>query len=706
MALRFPRTRWQSIGKPVATRAKLRLRPTFEALELRLTPSVEFTAVAAGDPTSHDAILWTRALDPHQPQAISLVAEVSTDPTFHLINAVYLGKTDPNQDYTVKVDATGLQSGTQYYYRFMTGDGLTSLTGRLKTAPDPTAAVGLHFGFSGDADGRWRPYDSTVKIADQNFDFFTFLGDTIYETASTGSPAAADPYLDPAQALIDYRRKYREQLQPVNPNGFPGLQSFFASQANYTLLDNHELGNLQFQSGGAPAGIPYGKGVDGSDPTYDVNTTGTFMNKTLGFQTLVQPYDNYEPIRQQTISMPDDPRMDATQKLYFSRPWGANSIFFNLDDRSYRDIRLKTPSGADDNGPRADNPDRTMLDRNQLSWFEQSLLDAQAQGITWKFVAISSPIDQIGPIGGSFTITNADGTYSNVESDGGKSWMGGYRAERNEMLKFIADHQIDHVVFLTTDDHQVRINELGYFAVPGDQSSYTRIPGCFQLLVGPLGAGGPDGITDHSFANIKSIADSFASQQVALGIDPIGLDPLFPGLAKGYREGDPYADLLRQPVDFYSPDTFNYASLSVSPDGGTLTVGVYGINSFAANTFPEPDQVGPERLILSFDINATASSRRQAVELDPVSLGLTPATANPSHWPAFSPPEQAFQGIPQVTASEGEDMNRSGTALIEGSSERTGYGSAHAAPATAENGMEILAEAGADTVSQVWFTGS
>jgi alkaline phosphatase D len=504
----------------------------------------------------------------------------------------------------------------------------------LTTAPDPSAAVGLHFGFSGDVDGRWRPYVSTANVAAQAFDFFTFLGDTIYETASTGSPAAADPYLDPAQALRDYRRKYLEQLQPVNPNGFAGLQSFFASQANYTLLDNHETGNLQFQNGGAPAGVPYGHGVDASNPTYDVNTTGAFINKTLGFQTLVQAYSNYEPIRQTIISAPNDPRIDGTQQLYFAQPWGRNSIFFNLDDRTYRDIRLKTPSGADDTGPRADNPGRTMLDPTQLDWFEQSLLDAQAQGITWKFVAVSSPIDQIGPIGGSFTITNADGTYRNVESDGGKSWMGGYRAERNNLLKFIADNQIDHVVFLTTDDHHVRVNELGYFAVPGDQSTYTRVPGCFQILVGPLGAGGPDAITDHSFANIKSIGDSFASQQQGFGVDPIGLDPAFPGLSNVYREGDPNADLLRQPVDFYSPDTFNYAGLTVSPDGVSLTVSVYGINSFAANTFLEPDQAGPERLILSFQINSSRETPRNSVRPDlAMVVSISPVSDAPVQMP-------------------------------------------------------------------------
>ena len=663
--------------KPVRVKATRHVRLRFETLENRLIPSVTFSGVAAGDATSQDAILWTRALDANHPQAVSLIAEVSTDPSFNQISAVYLGRTDPSQDYTVKIDATRLQSGTQYYYRVLTGNGEASPVGKLKTAPAPNAAAGLHFGFSGDADGRWRPYDSTANIAAQNFDFFTFLGDTIYETASTGSPAAADPYANPAQALADYRRKYREQLEPVNRNGFPGLQSFFASQANYTLLDNHELGNLQFQSGGAPAGVPYGKGVDASNPAYDVNTTGTFINKTLGFQILVQAYDNYEPIRERTINAPDDPRMDGTQQLYFAQQWGANSIFFNLDDRSYRDVRLKTPGGADDTGPRADNPDRTMLDRTQLSWFEQSLLDAQAQGITWKFVAVSSPIDQIGPIGGSFTVTNADGTYSNVETDGGKSWMGGYRAERNELLQFIADNHIDHVVFLTTDDHQVRINELGYFAVPGDPSSYTRVPGCFQILVGPLGAGGPDGITDHSFENIKSIADSFASQQQAFGVDPIGLDPAFAGLANVYRDGDPDADVLRQAVDFYSPDTFNYASLNVSPDGGTLTVSVFGINSFAANTFPEPDQVGPERLILSFQITDSPAKAPHGVSLHAASVALTLAFPGASRSlapaPGTTPAVSALETAPRrhvVASAEVSAGTRSDALDSSGTTER------------------------------------
>src|SRR5262249_2878380 len=150
-----------------------------------------------------------------------------------------------------------------------------------------------------------------------------------------------------------------------------------------------------------------------------------------------------------------------------------------------------------------------------------SLLGAQANGVTWKFVSVSSPIDQIGAIGSG--------------ADGGKSWIGGYRAERNEIMKFIADNHIDHVVFLTTDDHMVRVNELGYFTqfdATGTpiQSSYPRVPGAFQIVAGPIGATGPDTITDHSIANLKSLAQNLVNQQTAAGVDPLGLDPNFVGL--------------------------------------------------------------------------------------------------------------------------------------------------------------------------------
>jgi phosphodiesterase/alkaline phosphatase D-like protein len=596
---------------------KKSFRPLLEQLEARLNPSVSFLGVGSGDATSSDAILWTRAQDAGTPGVgVALTALVSKDQTF-ATGAFYAGTTDPTQDYTIHLDATGLQAGTRYYYRFTASDSTVSQVGTFVTAPSANTAAPLHFGFTGDADGQMRPYPAADAVtapgvptfAQQQFDNFIWLGDTIYETASGGSGPNASPVtpstataanLAPANlALMEqaYWAKYRQQLQPVSTGSDTGLQSFFSSTGHITLLDNHELGNKQVINGGAaPGSSPAGIGVDPTNIANDVNTTGTYMNQTAVFQTLVQAYTDYQPIRVQTVNAPGDPRSNGTQQLYYAQQWGANDVFFNLDDRSYRDIRLKQPGNpsADDTGVRADNPNRTMLGQTQLTWFEQSLLAAQASGTIWKFVAVSSPIDQLGAIGSG--------------ADGGKSWMGGYRSERNQLLKFIADNHIDHVVFLTTDDHQVRVNELGYFTqfdANGTpiQSSYVRVPGAFQILVGPIGATGPDLITDHSIVNIQSLAQSLANQQIAAGVDPIGLDPSFPGLKSVSREGDPNANANRSPFDFYSPDTFNYAVLDVDASGHNLTVTVDGMNSYAVNTFPQPDPNNPVRQLMQFTIS-------------------------------------------------------------------------------------------------------
>lgn len=549
--------------------------------------AIAYSGIAAGDATFRRAILWTRTEDATTRQGITsdLTLQLSRNPNFQPIAQSLTGATGANRDYTLKLEATGLLSNTRYYYRFVAPDGSTSQVGKFKTAPQPKEKVAVRFGFSGDTDGKWRPYALTQNFPQLNLDYFIFLGDTIYETKTALSAATADPLDNPTQALADYRRKYRENLEPVTPGGFSSLKLLYASQGNYTLFDNHELGNKQFINGGAPEGTPLGKGADATNVDYDVNKTGAFINQTNGFKTLLQAYNDYQPIRDQFISVPNDPRTDKTQRFYFSQQWGANSIFINVDDRSYRDIRLKTTSGTDDTGLRADNPNRTMLGITQLNWLKKTLQNAEDSSVKWKIIAISSPID----VGGE---------------DNGKSWIGGYRAERNELLKFIADHQIKNVVFLSTDDHQNRINELTYLTNPSDPTTMTTVPNTFTIVAGPIGASGPDKITDHSFSNIKSLADQLVAEQKKKGMEPLGLDANFPGLQKVFREGDANADSSRHPVDFFSPDTFNYATLDISADGQTLAVNLYGINSYEADIFPTPQQVNPARRILGFEINS------------------------------------------------------------------------------------------------------
>jgi len=627
---------WLLISSPATSNADDAVPPSF-------VPSVSFLGVAAGDAGSTNAVLWTRAVDSAQPgAAITLTLQVSTDPSFvtGVASQSVTTTTAAAGDNTVKVPVGNLQPATRYFYRFVGAHGELSNAGTFKTAPAPTACVPVHFAFSGDMDGLMRPYALASNIPSQNLDFYVNLGDVIYETASDAGGVTNVPNNSPAvtatgsipgptttgatqlQLFTDFSRKFSQQFLAVNPGGQNCLQPFYAGQGNYTLYDNHELGNKQYINGGAPAGGMVGdnltgEGVDARLSINDVTpATGPFINKSTGFQAVQQVYLNYQPIANRgLISAPTDLRSDGTPQLFFAQQWGKNAIFVNVDDRSYRDIRMKTSGNADDTGPRADNTNRTMLGATQLAWLEQTLLNAEAAGTPWKIIAVSSPIDQIGPIGGAFAVGNSPGqivnssgnpSYAPVASDAGKSWMGEYRAERNALLKFIADHQIKNVVFLTTDDHQNRVNELTYSTNNSTavQSTYAKVPYCFQIVCGPLGATGPDLFLNHDFNSIKTMADSFFAAQTAAGIEPFGLQG-YPGLHDVVRENDANAGTNPSTVDFYSPDTFNYNILDISPDGKTLKVTSMGINATAQNSALEYDPVNnPVRQIFSFQVDA------------------------------------------------------------------------------------------------------
>ena len=161
--------------------------PVLAMVALAAHAEVVFDGVAAGDASSTDTILWTRA--DNGGRTTNLTAQVATDRGFASIVATLGGATAADSDFTLKLRATGLAANTRYFYRFAVPDGVMSPVGRFTTAPAANQRAAVKFGFSGDADGRFRPYPSIANIASHQLDFFVFLGDVMYETASTGSPA-------------------------------------------------------------------------------------------------------------------------------------------------------------------------------------------------------------------------------------------------------------------------------------------------------------------------------------------------------------------------------------------------------------------------------------------------------------------------------------------------------------------------------------
>src|ERR1700756_1813302 len=75
--------------------------------------------VASGDPLADRVILWTRATPPDGARGrLARSWIVAEDPQLARVVARGQAETGPENDFTVKVDAAGLQPGRDYWYRF------------------------------------------------------------------------------------------------------------------------------------------------------------------------------------------------------------------------------------------------------------------------------------------------------------------------------------------------------------------------------------------------------------------------------------------------------------------------------------------------------------------------------------------------------------------------------------------------------------
>lgn len=446
--------------------------------------------VASGDMRDGSAVIWTRAAGPAR-----LTPQLSLTPGFESPTDLPPVDAGEESDFTVKAIATSLGAGTRYYYRFKSGDAVSPVgTFRTPYAADDHATVRM--AFTGDADWKWKPYPVAAALVQENLDFFFFLGDLVYETLDLkGTRFASD--------LPGYRAKYRENREPRpgTSGGRVPMRDLYAAFGQYAVFDNHELGvNTE---GGA-------------------RTADGFANRSAGFGVSVRAFGEYQPMRLERVAGTGDARMEGTYRFYRSIPWGANVEMIVLDDRSYRDARIR-----DLDSPAADACDRTMLGAPQLAWFQEALQAAQRRGAVWKLVVISSPMQELGR-----------GSQSRYEIDSAKGWAGNYRCERSRVLKFIDDHAIDNVVFITTDYHFTAINNLVYDSEPGDpRSPRKRARNAFEIMTGPMGAiaGSPlrNYVPMTGLGTREADARIVALMNEALrdaSLDPIGLEPDFPGL--------------------------------------------------------------------------------------------------------------------------------------------------------------------------------
>ncbi|MFE3544530.1 alkaline phosphatase D family protein [Nocardia sp. NPDC059177] len=386
--------------------------------------------VASGDPLPGAVILWTRvtvAEDATPGSGLGAATgvrwEIATDAGFGDITASGTVTASAESDHTVKVDASGLTPGTEYYYRFTTL-GQTSPIGRTRTAPATDAEIDrLRLGLVSCANWEAGWFGAYRHLAARtDLDAVVHLGDYLYEYARgeyTGRTGAVRGH-DPAHEIVspaDYRIRHGQYKTD------PDLTALHARLPFICTWDDHESADNSWR-----------EGAENHDPA----TQGAWTDRKAAS---TRAYLEWMPVR--------ETRADGQVQIYRRLRFGTLAELSMLDLRSYRDEEAGPGAGW----RVADDPARTITGRAQMQWLTAGLVSSPAR---WKLVGNSVMIAPLvfPPLEAATTeaITAALGLPQGGITVNGDQWDG-YTADRRTLFSAITDNQVGDVVFLTGDIH-------------------------------------------------------------------------------------------------------------------------------------------------------------------------------------------------------------------------------------------------------------
>jgi len=367
-----------------------------------------YHGVASGDPLHDRVILWTRVTPDNgstTPQIVEWYIAEDTSFTLNVQSGVVI--TDASKDFTVKVDPTGLQPNTTYYYQFRS-DTLKSVVGRTRTTPLDDCDS-LRFAVFSCANYEAGYFNVFAALKERNdFDALIGLGDYIYEYESGGySPnATVNRQWSPSNeiiSLMDYRARYStyrldDDLRDLHQQ-FPII----------VIWDDHETANDSWINGA--------ENHQGNEGSYAARKAAA-----------KQAFFEWLPIR---VTNQSDP-----YQIFREIKYGDLVDLIMLDTRLHGREEQAGTTGATVN-----NTNRQLLGVDQFTWLGQRLSQSTAR---WKVLGqqvMMAPLTLFG------TALNGD------------QWDG-YPAERSRVFNHILTYDVKNVVVLTGDIHSSWANDL------------------------------------------------------------------------------------------------------------------------------------------------------------------------------------------------------------------------------------------------------
>ena len=358
-----------------------------------------YHGVASGDPLSNKVIIWTRVTPIDFSQSISGTYKVAEDSLFNNVISSGVFNTDFTSDFTVKIDVSGLNPNTFYFYRFET-NGKKSPIGRTKTLPIGTvdnmrlavvSCANLESGY-------FNAYKAINKRNDA--DAIIMLGDYIYEyEEGYYDPNSSVPRdLEPSNEIIslaDYRMRYSSyhldrSLQRLHQN-YPWI----------CVWDDHEFANDAYKDGAQ---------------NHNANEGNWYQRKEYAKKA----YFEWLPIR------PSDSKL---MHIYRKFDFGDLFSLLMVDTRIHGREEQLGVSNAQTN-----DTNRTLLGTDQFQWLKTELANSNCK---WKALGNQVVMAEVTIFGVPF---NSD------------AWDG-YPAQRNKLFDFIINNNLENFCVLTGDIH-------------------------------------------------------------------------------------------------------------------------------------------------------------------------------------------------------------------------------------------------------------
>ncbi|KAE8543938.1 alkaline phosphatase D family protein [Marinobacter nauticus] len=386
--------------------------------------------VASGDPLDDRLILWTR-VTPDNPTAERLPVEVLVSRFADMSEPRVLStEAVAGRDFCVKVDVSGLDSDTWYYYAFVSGDRVSPV-GRTRTFPSASTRVTrarfATVSCSNLPYGHFSVYNALAKVADRDLDFVLHLGDYLYEyePGNYDDPASVPNRVhEPANEIVslsDYRTRHSQYKQD------PDLQAVHQQYPMICIWDDHEFTNDAFK-----------EGAENHDPA----TEGDWE---LRKSRAMQAYFEWMPFRE-AAGQPG--------RIWRQFQYGDLIDLWMLDTRiEGRDGQASLPFG-----PERTDENRELISEAQMAWLTQGLEGSEAR---WKMIGQQVMFGQLNLA----ELPQPDAIaqlvpYGTTQQGVNMDQWDGYTASRNRILDAIENNDVSNVVIFTGDIHTSWANEI------------------------------------------------------------------------------------------------------------------------------------------------------------------------------------------------------------------------------------------------------